>query len=37
MFVHTVRSEDDGPGDGGRSVTPQSVSEDLLGRGDRES
>ena len=37
MFVHTCRAEDDGPGGRERPVTTQSVSEDHLGGGDRES
>ena len=37
MFAHTCRSEDDGPGGGERPVATQSVGEDHLGGGDRES
>lgn len=37
VFVRTVRSKDDGPAGRERSVSPQSVSEDQLGGGNRES
>lgn len=37
VFVRTVRSKDDGPAGRERSVSPQSVSEDQPGGGNRES